>query len=455
MDAWWRWGNFVADAILAGNGGPSVIERLQKDRLRRLVQWARRASPFYAELYADVPANRPLRLADLPAVNRAALMARFDDWVTDREVTLDRVRAFAAAPRHVGHPFRDKYAVFSSSGTTGIPGLFVQDPDALAVYDALGTARMGSLAPLWDWRTSVGGHRFALIAATGGHFAGVVTWERLRALHPWFAKNGIVIPVTDSLDDIVRQLEAFRPTVLASYSTVLRALAERKHAGELLCSPRTIWYGGEWMAPQSRRYIEHAFGARVAGDYGASEFMNIAFECEKGELHVNSDWVILEPVDELGNAVPAGSPSATVLLTNLANRVQPFIRYELGDSVTLVPGTCGCGRPFPRIRVDGRRDEILRLLDTQGERVPVMPLALSTAIEEGAGVHRFQVEQVGLRRLHVRVEGGGARSLAKVKKALADWLIAQGLPGISITVHAARLAAHPVSGKFRQVYRKD
>ena len=168
MDAWWRWGNVVADAILAGNGGPSVVERLQKDRLRRLVQWARRASPFYAELYADVSQARPLRLADLPPVTRSQLMARFDDWVTDREVTLERVRAFAENPRQVGHPFRDRYAVFSSSGTTGIPGLFVQDPEALAVYDALGTARMGALAPLWDWRTSVGGHRFALIAANTG-----------------------------------------------------------------------------------------------------------------------------------------------------------------------------------------------------------------------------------------------------------------------------------------------
>jgi len=455
MDAWWRWGNVVADAILAGNGGPSVIERLQKDRLRRLVQWARRASPLYAELYADVPEHRPLRLADLPPVTRAALMARFDDWVTDREVTLDRVNAFVADPRHVGHPFRDKYAVFTSSGTTGIPGLFVQDPDALAVYDALGTARMGALAPLWDWRTSMGGHRFALIAATGGHFAGVVTWERLRSLHPGFAKNGIVIPVTAPLDEIVRQLEAFRPTVLASYATVLRALAERKHAGELLCSPRTIWTGGEWMSPQCRRYVERAFGARVAGDYGASEFMNIAFECEKGELHVNSDWVILEPVDERGAAVPVGEPSATVLLTNLANRVQPFIRYDLGDSVTAIPGACGCGRPFPRIRIDGRRDEILRLLDADGERIPVLPLALSTAIEEGAGVHRFQVEQVGLRRLHLRVEGASAAVLAKARKALADWLAGQGLPGIAITAQAARLAAHPVSGKFRQVYRKS
>ncbi len=454
MDAWWRWGNVVADAMLAGNGGPSVVERLQKDRLRRLVQGARRASPFYAERYAHLPASRPVRLADLPPVRRADLMDRFDDWVTDREVTLERVQAFVADPRHVGHPFRDKYAIFSSSGTTGIPGLFVQDADALSVYDALGTARMGALAPLWDWRSSVGGHRFALIAATGGHFAGVVMWERLRALHPWFAKNGRVIAVTDPMDEIVRALESFRPTVLASYSTVLRALAERKEAGELLCAPRTLWYGGEWMAPDCRRHIARAFGGKVAGDYGASEFLNIAFECERGELHVNSDWVILEPVDEHGHAVPPGQPSANVLLTNLANRVQPFIRYELGDSVTLVPGECGCGRPFPRIRVDGRRDEILRLLDAKGRHVAVLPMAISTAIEESAGVHRFQVEQTGVRKLHVRVEGAGDKVLAKVRQGLSAWLAAQGLPGIAIAAQAGKLSAHPVSGKFRQVFRR-
>jgi hypothetical protein len=69
-------------------------------------------------------------------------------------------------------------------------------------------------------------------------------------------------------------------------------------------------------------------------------------------------------------------------------------------------------------------------------------------------VHRFQVEQTGPRRLHVRVEGGGERALAKVRKSLSDWLAAQGLPGIAITMHAGKLAAHPVSGKFRQVFRK-
>ena len=40
--------------------------------------------------------------------------------------------------------------------------------------------------------------------------------------------------------------------------------------------------------------------------------------------------------------------------TNLANRVQPILRYELGDSVTIVPAPCPCGNALPVIEVAGR-----------------------------------------------------------------------------------------------------
>jgi hypothetical protein len=44
------------------------------------------------------------------------------------------------------------------------------------------------------------------------------------------------------------------------------------------------------------------------------------------------------PVDQDYRPVLPGEPSHTVLMTNLANRVQPLIRYDQGDSVTLVVG---------------------------------------------------------------------------------------------------------------------
>lgn len=61
---------------------------------------------------------------------------------------------------------------------------------------------------------------------------------------------------------------------------------------------------------------------------------------------MNADWVLLEPVDERHRPTPPGVPSHTVLLTNLANRVQPLIRYDLGDSVTLLDRPCQCPVKF-------------------------------------------------------------------------------------------------------------
>lgn len=43
--------------------------------------------------------------------------------------------------------------------------------------------------------------------------------------------------------------------------------------------------------------IEQGLGCAVRNSYGASEFLPIAWECDQGQLHVNADWVVLEPAD--------------------------------------------------------------------------------------------------------------------------------------------------------------
>jgi hypothetical protein len=51
-----------------------------------------------------------------------------------------------------------------------------------------------------------------------------------------------------------------------------------------------------------------------------------------------------------------------VLLTNLVNRAQPLLRYELTDSVTLAGGPNPLGLPYARIAsVDGRSDDVVAL----------------------------------------------------------------------------------------------
>ena len=80
-----------------------------------------------------------------------------------------------------------------------------------------------------------------------------------------------------------------------------------------------------------------------------------------GRKHFNEDWVILEAVDEAMLPVPDGTLSATVLLTVLANDVQPFIRYDLGDCVRFYKDSCPCGSPFRSFQVEGRQATLVRV----------------------------------------------------------------------------------------------
>jgi len=82
--------------------------------------------------------------------------------------------------------------------------------------------------------------------------------------------------------------------------------------------------------------IVKTFGCRLRNNYGASEFFSIAWECAHGVMHLNDDWMIAEPVDRDDRPVPQGEASHALLLTNLANRTQPLLRYRLSDSLRVL-----------------------------------------------------------------------------------------------------------------------
>ena len=145
--------------------------------------------------------------------------------------------------------------------------------------------------------------------------------------------------------------------------------------------------------------------------------MSIAYGCTEGWLHVNADWVLLEPVDDAYRPVPPGEPSHTVLLTNLANRVQPVIRYDLGDSVMAKPEPCACGSPLPAILVEGRRDDVVSLRAPDGSVVRLLPLALTTVVEEAAPGHRFQIVQTAADRLMLRLDTSQRRAIGRRRGA--------------------------------------
>jgi phenylacetate-CoA ligase len=253
---------------------------------------------------------------------------------------------------------------------------------------------------------------------------------------------------------LVAELEEPAPTVMTTYPSAAVLLARESLAGRLKIEPKEIWTGGETLSPTMRAFVQDAFGCPVVNSYGTSEFLSLAFECLHGSLHLNSDWAILEPVDSRGNPVPPGTEGATTLLTNLANHLQPLIRYDIGDRVTLHANKCACGSVLPTLDVQGRCDDTLQFGSHSGRTVRVLPLALSTIVEDNAGLFDFQVIQQGPSELSLNTGSRGAaasEALRRARGVVSTFLKSQGAAAVHIRCHTGQPPRRGRSGKLQRV----
>jgi phenylacetate-CoA ligase len=462
----WQTAWACADSLAASRASAGVWREHRELRLAELLQHAARGSRFYRERLqrAGEGADAWSTLQRLEPVRKRDLMRRFDDWVTDPALTLPALQAFVRERSRRGQSFLDRYLVWESSGSSGEPALFVQDERALAVADALEATRgpsalagnSGVWPRLWPdmWNSAAWTpQRIAFVAALDGHFASVVAFERARELNPWLSATSHSFSFLQPIAQLVAQLNDFAPTVLASYPSMAWVLSEQQRAGRLRIEPNALWTGGETLTPALRRTLSERFHAPVRDSYGASECFLIANECRCGQLHLNADWVILEPVDERGRPLPPGQLGATTLLTNLSNHVQPIIRYDLGDRVRFATQPCACGSPLPVIEVQGRADDVLTLQDGSGHAVHLAPLALTTVLEDEGGVFDFQLRQRGPHALELDMFDADANAHAEgARRALRGFLREQGLATTRVQCHFdATPAARGRSGKQQRV----
>jgi phenylacetate-coenzyme A ligase PaaK-like adenylate-forming protein len=437
-------------------GGPAAVAAVQQARLADLVEHAERCSPFYRAHYRQV--GRPARdvaLSELPATSKPQLMDRFDDVVTDPALRRDAVEQFVADPDRVGELLHGRYSVYTTSGTTGRPGVFLHDPGASAVYQALVARLYLSVLSLQLVRRRIAGHRrTAAVFVSGGHFAGAAGIARAQRQYPRLAAGSRLFSALDPLPTLVRELNEFRPAMLAGYPSALDLLAAEQREGRLHLTPALLLAGGEHLSAAARQRMQEAFGAPVRDTYSASEFPGMAYDCGHGWLHLHADWLVLEPVTSDHAPVPPGELSDTVLLTNLANRVQPLIRYDLGDRVLVSPDPCPCGSPLPALRVEGRTNDVLTLTSA-GTTVRVLPLALVTVVEDVPGVRRCQLVQSDASTLRVRLDTAPTADAdtvwEQVLRRLEEYLTAQGAGAIGVERASEKPVVEERSGKLGQV----
>ena len=394
---------------------PEKVAERQRARLAEIVTFARTNSLYYRELYRDLP-ERVEDVTLLPVTGKTKLMARFDDWVTDREVTIEKTRAFVDNPNLIGQRFLAKYTALTTSGTTGAPGIFLLDDRAMAVTTALMLRLLSAWLDFGDIvRIIAGRGRLAMVNAMGGHFASAVAATRLRRRR---GNRVRVFPVHMPLQRMVAELNQFRPVLLAPYASFGALLASKQEAGHLRIKPVLLVLSAEGLPLREYDRIAHAFNAKVRHSYAATECAFISYSCEHKWLHVNSDWLALEAVDADYRPTPPGQESHTALVTNLANRVQPVLRYDIGDSVLQRPDPCPCGNPLPAIRVHGRTAEVLTFSTPNGEKVIIAPLVFVTLGDRIRGIELFQIVQTTPTSLRVRLHLGAGTDPDHVWEAL-------------------------------------
>ena len=384
---------------------PAEIAVRQQEQLSELVQFARANAPFYQKLYIHLP---PVihDLTLLPPVTKPALMDNFDDWITNRAITRTGVEAFLADKSQVGQPYMGAYLVCTSSGSTGKPGIFIQEPRTESSYRMVNMLQSGTFA----WKLLHRRIRWVTVCATGDHFGSYsafawLTRSRKRSplLRALFADLK-ALSVTRPLTELVQELNRYQPTIMVGYSTAIASLADEQLAGRLQIAPQLVSIGGEGLSQGDHQLIAEAFRCEIHDGYASVESPYIALSCKHGWLHVDSRRVILEAVDENYQPVAAGELSHTVLLTNLLNHIQPIIRYDLGDSIIVSPDPCPCGNFSPAIRVEGRKNDRLHFQTQGGEWKFISPMVFIAILETLPGLHRYQLVQTAPSVLEIKLE---------------------------------------------------
>jgi phenylacetate-CoA ligase len=348
---------------LDGRTHEQIVE-LQQQRLRALLAHAVESSPYYREVLGADAADA--QLADLPTLSKPLMMEEFDRIVTDPRLRLADVRTFVAE-QEPGDSFLGTYCVFSTSGASGVAGLFIYARDEFAHWIAAGLARLA--------RVGVTGEtRFLGIGAPGDRHITRQLFAAFQARRADTPRLSVATP----LDELTSALDAYQPEAMIGYASVFAILAQEQLDGRLSIRPRIAVATSEVLTDETFARVQEAWGSPPVNAYAATEAPGLASDSpERVGMHVWEESVLLEVVDDENRPVPTGMPGTKVLLTNLVNRAQPLIRYELPDSVVLAEGPDPSDRPFTRIaRVDGRSDDILTFAGRDGHPVRVDPFRL-------------------------------------------------------------------------------
>ncbi|MEG0397295.1 MAG: phenylacetate--CoA ligase family protein, partial [Oscillospiraceae bacterium] len=261
---------------------------LQEERLHKMVLWAKENSPYYAQHYKNIGTD--FNLSDLPPTNKVELMAHWNEWITDKEISLAQVNEFMSDIDNIGRKLNGKYLVFTTSGSTGNPLVALCDSTTNNIMGAVNAVR--SFARKKDMRAFIKrGAKTIGVFATGGFYLGYSSVRSRLLMMPWKKRQMAVTSALLPIPKIVEELNTFQPAMLGGYPSNLELLIDEQKSGRLHIAPVLIMTGGEYLSDALRKKLIKAFDCYVQTSYSCTEGGTIACECAEQHFHINDDFL--------------------------------------------------------------------------------------------------------------------------------------------------------------------
>ena len=405
------------------------LEAYQLDRLRAFLADVGTHVPFYRQVFSEAgfdPAkmSRVADLQRLPFLTKPVIRANTD------ALRADDARGLAR---------------FNTGGSSGEPLIFFIG-DERVTHDVAAKWR----ATRW-WDVDIGDREIVV----WGSPIELGAQDRVRQFRDALMRTELMPAFEMSetkLDGFVARIRARRPAMLFGYPSAISHIARHAEKRGIRLDDlgvRVVFVTSERLYDDQRESIERLFGCPVANGYGGRDAGFIAHQCPSGSMHITTEDIVVEIVDASGQVLPPGQ-SGEIVVTHLATRDFPFIRYRTGDIGVLDDTPCACGRGLPVLKeIQGRSTDFVIALDG----TVMHGLSLIYVLRDIPAVRAFKIIQETLTLTRVQVEpdeGFSDRDVVAIQSGL------QARLGASVLIQVEKVAqvAAERSGKFRYVISK-
>lgn len=400
---------------------------LQLKRLQALLQDVAVHVPYYRDLFArtgfDPAAVRSVAdLQALPFLTKAEIRAHADALRADNAAGLAR---------------------FNTGGSSGEPLIFFIGTERVT-HDVAAKWR----ATRW-WGVDIGDREIVV----WGSPIELGTQDRVRLVRDALMRTELLpaFEMSDAkVDGFIARIRERRPKMLFGYPSAISHIALRAEQRDVRVDDlgvKVVFCTSERLYDHQRETISRLFGCPVANGYGGRDAGFIAHECPSGNMHITAEDIVVEIIDEAGRVLPPGQ-SGEIVVTHLATRDYPFIRYRTGDIGTLGDEACPCGRGLPILKdIQGRSTDFVVAEDG----TVLHGLSLIYILRDIPAVRAFKIVQES--RSHTRaliVPEAGASTEGLDMTVIEGFRRRLGA-GVEVSVEFVESIPAEKSGKFRYV----